>query len=152
MGVKGLASQYWRPKIQSCQIGSKLKFHLLTNTFWFQNGQKRQNRTKIDEVLLHKHLQIFGILKFIQGVLIKVRHFWSDFDVFGHYGIRRYWFINEILILSRSDNLQFSASSTVRPKLWPPWGAVRFEVGYPFLVWGMGVPIGTIYVAWEEIW
>ena len=52
-------------------------------TSQFQNAQKRQNRTKIDELLLG----IFGILEITLGLLIK---FWSDFDVFGHFGIRRH--------------------------------------------------------------
>ena len=36
------------------------------------------------------------------GLLIKVRHFWSNLDVFDHFGF------------------EFSASITVRPELWRP--------------------------------
>ena len=46
------ASQYWRPKIRGHQIGSKLKFHYSTHSSRFQNGLKRPNWTKIDELLL----------------------------------------------------------------------------------------------------
>ena len=92
---------------------------------WFQNGQKRQNRTKNDELLLVTHVQIFSILKIIQGLVIKVRHFWSDFDVFGHFGIRAYGLINRILILGWLGDLKISASSTVRPKLRRPGARPR---------------------------
>ena len=49
----------------------------LVLTSSFQNGQKRPNRTKIDELSLHKHLQIFDILKIIHVLLIKVRQVWA---------------------------------------------------------------------------
>ena len=49
-----------------------------------------QNGTKIDELLLQKHLQLFRLLKITIAYEVKVRQFWSVFDVFVHFGIRRY--------------------------------------------------------------
>ena len=69
-----------------------------------------------------------GVQKTGSAYEVKIRQFWYDFDVFAHFGIRMYWFMNEILILSRSDNLEFSVSSSggrsdgrgrpKRPKIW----------------------------------
>ena len=108
---------YWGSKNWSRQIGSKLKFYLSTSTFWFQIGQNYWNRTINKKVLLHNHFQIFGLAKFIIGLLVKNRQFWSDFNVFGHFGIRRYWLINRILILRQSDDFEILAPSSERPGL-----------------------------------
>ena len=45
-------------------------------THWFQNGQKRQN-----------HLKIFETRKIFIVLVVKLRQFWSDFGIFGHFWI-----------------------------------------------------------------
>ena len=63
----------------------------------------------------------FGDEKIIIGLLIKSRQFWSDFDVWDGFGIRRYGLTNRILILSQSDDLEFSASSTGEAETSAAW-------------------------------
>ena len=91
--AKVSSSQYWRPKFRGHQISSKLKFYQSTHTSWFQNWQKCQNRSKIDNILLHMNLVIFGILKIILGVVIKVHQFCLDLDIFGHFDLMtsKFW-------------------------------------------------------------
>ena len=55
--------------------------HLLDKSVW-------KISRNLSQLLLHKHLGIFGISKITLGSIIKVRQFWSDFDVFAHFGLR----------------------------------------------------------------
>ena len=110
LGFKVLSVHYWRARIQSRIICTKLKFYKLNHSFWFQNGQEHKNRTINKKVLLNQHLSIFGILNIISKLFIKVCQFWSDFDEFAYFGIKSNGLINRILILSLSDSLEISAS------------------------------------------
>ena len=128
---------YCRSKIQVCLICSKLKFLSLNNPFWIQNDQKRRNRTKIGDLLLINRRWFQGFKKSRVGYEVKVFCLWSDLDVFNHFGIRRYWFMNRILILSRSDKLKFSTSSSGRPNLLARSGPKRAgRMGRKLAFWG----------------
>ena len=59
----------------------------LLMTSWFQKGQNCQNRTI--KLLLHKHLQFSELIEIMMELLIKIRQFWSDFDIFGLFVIRK---------------------------------------------------------------
>ena len=100
-----------RPKIKILLINSYI---LIPK--WPKTSKSDQNW----KTFIHKHFRFSGILKIIQGLVIKVRQFRSDLEVLGHFGIRMYGLINKILISGQSDDLEFSASSTVRPGFrWP---------------------------------
>ena len=125
LAPKALAVHYWGPKFQSGQIASKSKFYYSTNTFWFQIGQKCQNRTKIGDFSLINQWWIWPSQNSKNGYEVNVFCLWSDFNNLGQFGIRRYMLINRILILSQSDDLIFSVLSSERPKLWGQSGSER---------------------------
>ena len=117
---KVLASMYWRSKIRGRNFGLKLKSYYANRPLGTRKWLQNLNRTPNKTFLLVKFLTDRSIPENRLDSLIQMLYLVSKSNsnaIFVFPGVDLY---NRILISSQNSDLEFSTSSTMRPKLWRP--------------------------------
>ena len=122
--LSGMASKFTVPEVENPRSLNvpHMGINELGLASWAQNWQKRRNQTKIDELLLHKQLGIFGISKITLGSIIKFVDFGPISTFLPVWESRRQAESIDTHIdhvwRPRIFGLYFTEAKTLRPRLW----------------------------------
>ena len=111
------ALQYWRSKIQGWNFGLKLKFYYTNRPLGTRKWHQNLNWTPNETFLLVKFLTDRSVPENRLISLIKkfcLASYQSKIVIFVFLGVDLH---NRILISTQNSDLEFSTSSTTRPKL-----------------------------------